>query len=127
MSRERVSKGQIIMKKEEKLPLVAKVMELNFSDADFLEMFKYMYPKDWENIETRYAEHLKVNKGKKDFPMAEPMKHLHMVSKKHIEAIRNEHKQDAIISPEESMEIKEKERSKSLAKMQKNQESGGTK
>ncbi|MFZ3130798.1 MAG: hypothetical protein WA125_06770, partial [Desulfosporosinus sp.] len=75
MSRQRVSKGQIIMKKDEKLPLVAKVMDINFTDDDFIEMFKYMYPKDWNNISKRYNEHLKVNKGKKDFPMPEPTKY----------------------------------------------------
>jgi hypothetical protein len=118
MGRTRVSKGQIIMRKEEKLTKVAKVMELKFGNGDFVAMFQYMYPKDWMNIEKRYKEHLEVNRNREAIPMPEPTKYLLMVSKKYIEEIRLEHDQGILLTDEQRSEIKEMERIKSLAKMQ---------
>ena len=127
MGRARVSKGQIIMKKEEKMINVAKVMEINFTTNDFLETFKYMYPNDWENVKKRYAEHLKVNKGDKHFPMQEPMKYLLMVSTKYINNIKKEHETEENLSLEQRNEIKERERTKSLSKIKNKREKGASK
>jgi Na+-transporting NADH:ubiquinone oxidoreductase subunit NqrC len=127
MGRKRVSKGQIIMKKDEKMLNVAKVMDINFTNNDFMEMFKYMYPNDWDNVKKRYVEHLKVNKGDKHFPMPEPMKYLSMVSTKYINYVKKEHEKEEILSVEQRNEIKERERSKSLLKIKKKQEKGASK
>lgn len=119
MSRERVSKGQIIMKKEEKLPLVAKVMPENFADKDFIEAFKIMYPKEWANVEKRYAEHLRLNKSGKKIPMPNPEQYLLMAAKKYIDEIRNEHVQGNLLSEDERLSLKDSIMNKSLAKMTK--------
>ena len=91
MPRKRVSKGQIIMKKQEKLPVVAAAMEEGFTDEEFIEKFKEMYPKEWANVERRYRQHEDLNKGKKKgHPMAPPRQYLLNVSKQYINQRRNQ-------------------------------------
>lgn len=105
MSRQRVSKGQIIMKKEEKLPKIASIMPAGFTDDDFVEEFKKLYSKYWANIVKRYNEHVRLSKGK-SFPMPEPRKYLLNVSRKYIQEVRNKHAQGWLPTEEEVAEIK---------------------
>lgn len=88
MARKRVSKGQIIMKKQEKIPKVIDALEHGFTDSDYIEKFKDMYPKDWANIERRYKQHEEINKGR-SHPMAPPRKYLLNMSKKYLQEARS--------------------------------------
>ncbi|MGY6529191.1 MAG: hypothetical protein ACXITR_04625 [Cyanobacterium sp.] len=108
MSRKRVSKGQIIMRKEDKLPLLAEIMRPEFTNDDYLEAFKIYFPKDWLNINKRYNEHEKLTKLGKTHPMPEPKKYLLMMSQKYINAVRQKHKKGWVISQNEELEIKNK-------------------
>ncbi len=105
MGRKRVSKGQIIIKKEEKLPKIASIMDVGFTDDEYVETFKKLYSKYWNNIVKRYNEHEKLNKPGKGHPMPEPRKYLLNVSKKYLEEIRQKHKDGWIISEEEKNRI----------------------
>lgn len=106
MSRERVSKGQIIMKKEEKLPKVAAIMPVGFTDDDYIEEFKRVYSKYWDNIVKRYNQHERLAKPGKGHPMAEPRKYLLNVSRKYLEEIRSKHAQGLIPNEEEILELR---------------------
>jgi hypothetical protein len=75
MSRKRVSKGQIILKKDEKFADVIEKLPQGYAEDDFIESFINMYPEDWKRINKRYQEHIKLNNGK-PFPMPCPRKYL---------------------------------------------------
>ena len=108
MIRKRVSKGQIIMKKEDKLPLLAEIMPPEFTNDDYVEAFKNSFPKDWLNINKRYKEHQKLTKPRKKHPMPNQKKYLLVVSQKYINAVRQKHKEGWVISQNEELEIKNK-------------------
>lgn len=105
MSRKRVSKGQIIMKKEEKLPKIASVMDVGFTDNEYVEKFKVLYSKYWNNIVKRYNEHERLNKPGKSHPMPEPKKYLLNVSKRYLDEVREKHSTGWRISEEEKNKI----------------------
>lgn len=117
MSRQRVSKGQIIMKKEEKLPKVAAIMPVGFTDNDYVDVFKQVYSKYWDNIVKRYNEHEKLSKPGKGHPMAEPQKYLLNTSRKYLSEIRKKHSEGLVPTEEEVAELNiqiEKENRKKL-------------
>lgn len=74
--RKRVSKGQIIIKKEEKLARIFDIMPEGYTEEDFINKFKEEFPKDWERIVKRYNEHERLTPKGKSHPMAEPKKYL---------------------------------------------------
>ena len=108
MSRLRVSKGQIIMKKKEKLSKVASIMPIGFTDDDFIEEFKKVYSKYWDNIIKRYNEHEKLTRPGETHPMPEPRKFLLNLSRKYIEDVRKKHADGWQPTEAEVMETKKK-------------------
>lgn len=76
MSRQRVSKGQLIIKKEEKFTDIVKKLPQGYSDDEFIDAFKKAYPEDWSKINKRYEEHERLTKPGKSHPMPEPSKYL---------------------------------------------------
>lgn len=68
-------KGQIILKKKEKLEAVKAAMPLKYAPEDFAVKFQEMYPKDWDKIVRRYQLHEDLSEGK-GHPMAQPWQYL---------------------------------------------------
>jgi len=82
MSRERVSKGKIIQKKDEKVINVLLMLQSKVSDENFVEKFKEVYPDDWKRVNKRYNEHERLTKDGKSHPMAHPHQYMLNASKK---------------------------------------------
>jgi hypothetical protein len=80
MGRTQMPKGQIILKKKEKLEAVKAAMPFKYVNEDFAAKFQQMYPDDWSKIVKRFESHESNNKGK-GHPMAEPWKYLMNVVK----------------------------------------------
>jgi len=76
MGRQHSPKGQIVLKKSEKLKAVGAALPAGSTASAFAAEFKKMYPKDWENIVHRYNQHQRQTKPGKTHPMAEPEKYL---------------------------------------------------
>lgn len=76
MARQRVSKGSVIIHKEEKFKKVFEELGEDNTKELFIEKFKEMFPKDWERVVKRYNEHKKLSKPGKPFPMPEPNKYM---------------------------------------------------
>ncbi|EKH6499228.1 hypothetical protein O8Q80_004742, partial [Providencia rettgeri] len=72
MSRQRVSKGSVIPKKEFKIATVLSLLAVDCDFDSFFSEFKRIYPKDWERVNKRYQEHERLTKPGKSHPMAEP-------------------------------------------------------
>jgi len=68
-------KGQIVLKKKEKLEAVKAAMPGAYSLEDFAAKFQEMYPEDWGKIASRYEEHERNAQGK-GHPMAQPWQYL---------------------------------------------------
>ena len=66
----------VIVKKEEKVNAVLDAMTDTTNVEEFKEKFKSMYPKEWENVKRRYAEHESKDKKGKGHPMPHPEKYL---------------------------------------------------
>lgn len=75
MSRERVPKGQIFLKKEEKTEHVLSTLQEEFTEAQFIEAFIKLYNDDWNKIIKRFKDHERLSKGK-SHPMPEPRAYL---------------------------------------------------
>jgi hypothetical protein len=78
LNRQRVSKGQIIQKKYQKIATIFLELTAGVGYSEFLNAFKKMYPKDWENVNRRYREHELLNKPGKSHPMPRPEKYIEM-------------------------------------------------
>lgn len=80
MGRQRVPKGAVIPKKEDKVLTVLSSLddELNRSiDFEtFLSAFQRDYPKDWKRVCDRYEAHERLTKPGKSHPMAPPAKYM---------------------------------------------------
>ena len=83
MSRQRVPKGQVFMKKEEKILATIAKLDANYSDDDFIAKFRELYPEDWEKILKRYNAHERLTPAGKSHPMAPPPKYLLSISHKY--------------------------------------------
>ena len=66
----------VIVKKDEKVNAVLDAMADITSVEEFKAKFKTMYPKEWENVKRRYAEHESRDKKGKGHPMPHPEKYL---------------------------------------------------
>lgn len=75
MGRTHSPKGQIVLRKKEKLEAVKAAMPVACSREDFAAKFQEMYPEDWNRIILRYEQHER-NSGGKGHPMAEPWQYL---------------------------------------------------
>jgi hypothetical protein len=89
LSRQRVSKGQIIQKKDQKIAAVFLELGVNAGYAEFLNCFKVKYPKDWDNVNKRYREHELLNKPGKSHPMPRPEKYVEMAYNKVKKELKN--------------------------------------
>ncbi|APC11345.1 hypothetical protein REJ26_004304 [Providencia stuartii] len=76
MSRQRVSKGSVIPKKEFKIATVLSLLAVDCDFDSFFSEFKRIYPKDWERVNKRYQEHERLTKPGKSHPMAEPLQYM---------------------------------------------------
>jgi len=79
MGRERVSKGAVIVKKEEKIATLIRDVGVDADFDTFFEAFKITYPKDWARVCDRYDQHERLNKPGKSHPMAKPPKYMENV------------------------------------------------
>ena len=75
MGRTHSPKGQIVLKKKEKLEAVRAAMPVAYSAEDFAAKFQEMYPEDWGKITSRYEAHERNSEGK-GHPMAQPWQYL---------------------------------------------------
>ncbi len=84
MSTRHSPRGQVFLRKDEKLKAVIKTMPQEFSNDDFVAKFQEMYPEDWIKILNRYKAHERATRIGKPFPMAEPKKYLINIAKNYI-------------------------------------------
>lgn len=82
MGRQRVSKGKIIPKKDEKVVDVLLTLDPNASDDEFVKKFREMYPDDWKRVVKRYDEHERLTPKGKSHPMAKPFQYMLNASRK---------------------------------------------
>lgn len=75
MGRTQLPKGQIVLKKKEKLEAVKAAMPFKYAPEDFAAKFQEMYPKDWDNIVRRFQAHEDKSSGE-GHPMAQPWQYL---------------------------------------------------
>lgn len=66
----------VVVQKEKKFKDVFSKMEDQSSLTEFKNLFKELYPKDWDNIKRVYNKHEKENVKGKGHPMAHPEKYL---------------------------------------------------
>lgn len=76
MSRQRVPKGQIFLKKDEKVLNVISQLPPTYSDSQFLEKFQEIYPAEWGKVITRWQEHERLTPPGKIHPMAKPEQYM---------------------------------------------------
>jgi hypothetical protein len=76
MSRQRVPKGQIFLKKEEKITATLSALDSNHTEDQFVEKFQELYPEDWEKIIKRYNAHERLTPAGKSHPMPPPKTYL---------------------------------------------------
>lgn len=83
MGHRRSPKGQVFLKKEQKLTAVAKSLPPGAPDGDFIAKFQEMFPDDWDKICKRYALHKELDTKGKGHPMPPPQKYLLCISQKY--------------------------------------------
>lgn len=76
MSRQRVSKGKVFQKQDEKIIQTLQALEPNCSDENLVSKFKSLFPDDWKKIIKRYEEHERLTPEGKSHPMPHPTKYL---------------------------------------------------
>lgn len=76
MGRQQVPKGQVFLKKEEKIEATVSALDANHSEEQFVIKFQELYPEDWEKIVKRYEAHERLTPEGKTHPMPPPQKYL---------------------------------------------------
>lgn len=76
MSRQRVPKGKVFQKQDEKIIRTLQNLEPNCSDDSIVTKFKELFPDDWLKIEKRYEAHERLTPDGKSHPMPYPRKYL---------------------------------------------------
>lgn len=76
MGRQRVTKGQVFQKSEEKVIKTLLKLKKGCSDEEILDAFKELFPDDWKKIIKRYEEHERLTPVGKRHPMPIPRKYL---------------------------------------------------
>ncbi len=76
MGRKHSPKGQIVLKKAEKLEAVKAALPTASSPETLLAKFQEMYPEDWKKITRRYKAHERPTPRGKGHPMPEPTQYL---------------------------------------------------
>lgn len=89
MARKRVSRGSVIIKKEEKLKAVFNEIKKEINEENFKNKFKEMFPEAWDRIIRKYNEYEKITKPNKSHPMPEPDRYLSNLYKTNIEKYKS--------------------------------------
>ncbi|MGR2913673.1 hypothetical protein [Acidithiobacillus ferrivorans] len=76
MNRKRVPKGQVFLKKEEKISATLAALDAAHTEMQFVEKFKELYPDDWEKIIKRHNAHERLTPEGKSHPMPNPTQYL---------------------------------------------------
>ena len=76
MGRQRVPKGKVFQKPDEKIINTLTALDVNHSDNELIEKFSELYPDDWEKIVKRYNDHERLTPKGKTHPMPPPRKYL---------------------------------------------------
>ena len=76
MGRQRVPKGQVFLKKEEKINATIGTLDKCHTEMQFVEKFKELYPEDWAKIIKRYNAHERLTPEGKSHPMPNPTQYL---------------------------------------------------
>jgi hypothetical protein len=76
VGRKHSPKGQIVLKKAEKLKAVRAALPPGSPPEDFVAKFQELYPEDWGKINRRYQAHERQNAKGKGHPMPEPKQYL---------------------------------------------------
>jgi len=66
----------VITKKNEKIQATVEALDRGFSQEQFIEKFKELFPKDWFRIEKNYQDHERKTKPGKSHPTPEPNQYL---------------------------------------------------
>ena len=66
----------VVIKKDEKINATIIMLKDPFSQKDFIDKFKELYPKDWAKLEKAYADHIRHAKLGKPVPMPKPEQYL---------------------------------------------------
>lgn len=66
----------VITKKDEKVEKVVNMLPPSFSEADFINKFKEVYPKDWDKAEKEFIKHERKTKPGKSHPCPRPEQYL---------------------------------------------------
>ncbi len=76
MNRQRVPKGKVFQKQDEKIIKTLQNLEPSCSDDFIVSKFKELFPDDWEKIVKRYEAHERLTPDGKSHPMPHPRKYL---------------------------------------------------
>lgn len=76
MGRQRVTKGKVFQKSEEKVIKTLLALRKECSDEEILDKFKELFSDDWQKIIKRYKEHERLTPVGKSHPMPIPRKYL---------------------------------------------------
>lgn len=76
MSRQRVPKGQIFLKKDEKVLDVVSQLSPGYSEQEFVAKFQQVYPTEWGKVVVRWQAHERLTPPGKSHPMARPEQYM---------------------------------------------------
>lgn len=76
MSRQRVPKGQIFLKKDEKVLDVISRLSPGYSEHEFVIGFQECYPTEWGKVVARWQAHERITPSGKSHPMAKPEQYM---------------------------------------------------
>lgn len=76
MSRQRVPKGQIFLKKDEKVLDVVSQLSPGYSEQEFVAKFQQVYPTEWGKVVARWQAHERLTPPGKSHPMARPEQYM---------------------------------------------------
>ncbi len=89
LSRQRVPKGQVFLKSEEKIIKTLLQLDKNCKNDEVIDKFKQLYPEDWQKIINRYEAHERLTKPGKSHPMPVPPSYLLNKFRKYRELYKN--------------------------------------
>jgi len=76
MGREHSPKGQVVLRKAEKLAAIDASLPPGSSPEAYADKFRETYPDDWQRIVSRYGKHERLTKPGKHHPMPNPEQYL---------------------------------------------------
>jgi hypothetical protein len=76
MGRKHSPKGQVVLRKDEKMKSVVAALPAGSTPDSYATKFQEMYPEDWGKIVRRYKRHERQTPRGKAHPMPEPNQYL---------------------------------------------------